>query len=99
MALLPWLRRRQTEPSAEVVALRLAVAAQLESVVAERTSAEDALAAIDTLPAQTDRLANDAWHLLVHFRDDEDIHAREPAYRENQLRGLARWVKRLRDER
>jgi hypothetical protein len=87
MALLPWLRRRKVEPSAEVVALRLAVAAQLELVVAGKTSAEDALAAIEPLPAHTD------------FRDDEDIHAREPAYREEQLRGLAHWVKRLRAER
>jgi hypothetical protein len=99
MALLPWLRRRKVEPSAEVVALRLAVAAQLELVVAGKTSAEDALAAIEPLPAHTDRLASDAWHLLFHFRDDEDIHAREPAYREEQLRGLAHWVKRLRAER
>lgn len=79
--------------------MRLAVAAQLELVVAGKTSADNALAAIDTLPGHRDRLANDAWHLLVHFRDDEDIHAGAPAYREEQLRGLARWVKRLRAER
>lgn len=81
-----------------MAALRLKVAEQLEHVVTGVVSPDAALREFESLDFLQDRLANDAWHSLVHFRDDEDISVREPTYREYQREGLRRWVERLRGE-
>lgn len=99
LIVLNWFRRRHSKPSPEVAELRSMVATQLDLVVEGHVSAEDALRALETAPFELrDSMADDAWHLLVHVRDDADIHARDLRYRDWQLSGLRRSATRLRAE-
>jgi hypothetical protein len=97
---LRWLRGRQPA-NPEVIAWRARVATELESVAVGSVTASEALRALDDDPnliKLRDRLADDAWHDLVHFRDDQDIHARDVEYFAADRRGLRRWASRLRGE-
>lgn len=73
------------------------VQAWIQQVLAGVLSPADAVSAIETLPARSspDRLIEDAYHLLLHYRDDEDIRASDPGYAELQARGLDRFLRKL----
>jgi hypothetical protein len=43
-----------------------------------------------------ERLFNHAWHFLCHYRDDEDIRQRDPAYAKSQREAPLWYAKRLR---
>ena len=77
------------------------LAALLESVVAGRLPAGEALAETEKwadVPWK-ERLLNHAWHALVHYEHDADIRSRDPSYAQSQREGLRMWMKRLRGVR
>lgn len=87
-------------PSPEVRELRSRVATQLDLVASGTVSADEALRQLESGWSEPkDRLSTDAWHSLVHFRDDEDIHVRDPVYRASQQEGLRKWARKLGAER
>jgi hypothetical protein len=52
----------------------------------------------EALPDATkeDCIFDSAWHVLIHYRDDEDIRRDDPEYAVSQKTALANWIDRLR---
>ena len=75
---------------------RLAVL--IERVLAGELSAADAIKDADVLPqpTATDDVFDDVYHLLIHYREDEDICRKSPTYAAEQRASLASWIARLR---
>jgi hypothetical protein len=67
--------------------------------LAETLSAADAIRQTETWgwPAD-DRVADNAWHFLHHFRADEDIRARDERYAELQRERMVRYAAELRGQ-
>jgi hypothetical protein len=78
--------------------LRATVATQLDLVAAVTVTATEALRTLDDDSFGRDRLTDGGWEALIHFRSDEDIHAREPDYLAADQKGLRKWAIRLRGE-
>ena len=45
---------------------------------------------LDDVPPEAKKLANEAWHHLMHYATDEDIRSRDADYAKDQME-LARW--------
>jgi len=77
---------------------KIRLARLIDSVIAGRIRAADAIEEMSgwSNGEDFDRAANDAYHQLIHFRDDEDIRARDAIYADEQVKGLERTVQRLR---
>ena len=73
------------------------MAALIDAVLAEKLSPSDAVVAAEQLPAIVWENAEirEAYHELNHFRDDEDIRSRDPAYAHHQRETLKRLRMRL----
>ena len=81
-----------------MVTWREKLAGVIEAVLANEVSAAEAVEmATHFLTGHPhDAAINDAFHLLIHFREDEDIRSSEPAYAQRQRDALRRNVERLR---
>jgi hypothetical protein len=76
---------------------RLAVAAMFSAILEKSLSADEAVARLEALPREhpPDEVIADAYHYLLHYREDADIRERDGGYAEMQWQGLATWLERL----
>ena len=81
-----------------MVTSREKLGALIEAVLANEVSAAEAVEmATHFLTGHPhDAAMDDAFHLPVHFREDEDVRSSEPVYEQRQRDALRRNVERLR---
>jgi hypothetical protein len=51
---------------------------------------------LDDVPLEAKKLANEAWHQLMHYADDEDIRARDEDYAKDLMKTAAWYEEKLR---
>ena len=51
---------------------------------------------LDDVPSETKKLANQAWHHLMHYADDEDIRSRDEGYAKDQMETAGWYEEKLR---
>lgn len=78
--------------------LRSRAADLVESVLSGGITPSAAVSDINAFPAEgrNDGFIQSAFHLLIHYREDEDIRRQDERYAEAQRRGLEDFVRKLR---
>ena len=51
---------------------------------------------LDDVPLEMKKLANEAWHHLMHYADDEDIRSRDEDYAKDQMETASWYEEKLR---
>jgi hypothetical protein len=68
----------------------------IDGVLAGDLSASEAVQAVEELANTHDADVDDAYHALIHFREDEDIRSEDSGYGHRQSQWLARHAQKLR---
>ena len=51
---------------------------------------------LDDLPSEAKKVADKAWHHLMHYADDEDIRSRDEDYAKDQMETAGWYEEKLR---
>jgi hypothetical protein len=53
---------------------------------------------LDDVPLGARKVAEEAWHQLMHYADDGDIHSRDADYARDQMESMGWYASRLREQ-